>query len=36
MGDTLDPVEAFEPMELVEEVLDRISGGLYPEFDPEG
>ena len=29
-------LETVEPAELEEEVFDSISGGIYPEFDPDG
>ena len=32
----LDMVEAVEPTELDEEVLDLVAAGVFPEYDPNG
>jgi hypothetical protein len=36
MQSDLDAIERFEPTELSKELLDQVSGGLLPDFDPDG
>jgi hypothetical protein len=36
MREDFDTIEAFEPAELGEEMLDLVSGGTLPDWDPNG
>lgn len=36
MSEHFDAAQAVEPTELGDEALDLVSGGVFPEYDPDG
>jgi hypothetical protein len=36
MKENLMAGEILEPIELDEQMLDLVSGGVFPEYDPDG
>lgn len=36
MREDFDAVESVEPVELGEAMLDLVSGGAFPGYDPDG